>query len=123
MKHYSPITFDFKAFNVRMLQEGQEITLQGSVKNPILKLIRGDDIADLRKDQQRGHTRISLSSMEAEEQVTLPDGVSQLLAQFSDIFALPKSLPPNRSLDHQIPLHPEAKPFKLKPYRYPHSQK
>lgn len=123
MKYYSPITLDFKSFSVKMLQEGKEVTLQGSVKDPVLKLIRGDDITELRNDQQRSRTRVNLSSLEAQEQVNMPSEISQLLVRFSDVFALPKSLPPNRALDHQIPLLPEAKPFKLKPYRYPHSQK
>lgn len=39
------------------------------------------------------------------------------------MFATLKGLPPKRELDHQIILKPRAEPFKLKPYRYPHSHK
>lgn len=45
------------------------------------------------------------------------------LEKYSIVFSIPQSLPPTRSVDHAIPLHLNAKPFKLKPYRYPHSQK
>lgn len=76
MKHFSPITFDFEAFNIRMFQEGKEVTLQGSVKNPTIKLVRGEDMAKFRTDQQRSHSRFRLSSMEASEQVSSLDGVS-----------------------------------------------
>lgn len=117
MTHYSLITFDFKACNVRMVQDEQEVVLQGLVKNPILQLVRGEAITELRQDQQHNHSTIRLSSLDASEQVNIPAEVSQLLAQFSDVFVSPKSLPPNHTIDHHIPLHPEAKPFKLKPYR------
>ena len=53
----------------------------------------------------------------------MPKTLTQLLAQYDDIFAAPTTLPPNRSLNHQIPLKPDAKPFKIRPYRYPHRQK
>ncbi|XP_071903401.1 uncharacterized protein [Coffea arabica] len=39
------------------------------------------------------------------------------------VFTTPKTLPPERELDHRINLKPGAEPFKLKPYRYPHSHK
>ena len=57
-------------------------------------------------------------------QVTpVPKSITQLLGQYQDIFKEPTSLPPVRELDHQIPLIPDAKPFKINPYRYPHMQK
>lgn len=49
--------------------------------------------------------------------------VAALLAQFSDIFAEPKGLPPARFQDHAIPLIEGSNPVKVRPYRYPHSQK
>lgn len=63
-----------------------------------------------------------MAQLQAEE-VTLPTVISQLLIQFANVFALPSSLSPNRHLDHQTPLLPEAQPFKLKPYWYPHFHK
>lgn len=54
---------------------------------------------------------------------TPPTEINHLLDQFSEIFEAPKNLPPKRSPDHQILLKPNSYPFKLKPYRYSHSQK
>ena len=52
-----------------------------------------------------------------------PQEVEALLQEYKDVFQTPNSLPPSRSVDHEIPLKPEAQPFKLKPYRYPHCHK
>ena len=46
-----------------------------------------------------------------------------LLEDYKIVFGEPQSLPPPRNYDHQISLVPNAKPFKLAPYRYPHNQK
>ena len=46
-----------------------------------------------------------------------------LLHTYSVVFATPINLPPRRSHDHSIPLLERSQPIKVKPYRYPHSQK
>jgi len=46
-----------------------------------------------------------------------------LLHTFSSVFDTPTSLPPQRSHDHSISLLEGSQPVKVKPYRYPHSQK
>lgn len=39
------------------------------------------------------------------------------------LFQEPKTLPPSRACDHEIPLLPDAKPVNIGPYRYSHEQK
>lgn len=51
-----------------------------------------------------------------------PD-MQNLLSEFSDIFAAPTSLPPQRALDHAITLDSEARPVNSRPYRYSPLQK
>lgn len=46
-----------------------------------------------------------------------------LLQNYSRVFAIPKRLPPSRLCDHRIILQSNAAPVKVRPYRYPHSQK
>jgi len=46
-----------------------------------------------------------------------------LLHHYRSIFAVPTGLPPSRSHNHAIPLINDAQPVKVRPYRYPHSQK
>jgi hypothetical protein len=53
---------------------------------------------------------------------TAPE-IAMLLHTYRDVFTTPCALPPNRSHNHVIPLMEGAAPVKVKPYRYPHSQK
>ncbi|XP_071926629.1 uncharacterized protein [Coffea arabica] len=53
----------------------------------------------------------------------VPELITTVLEQFPKVFQEPAQLPPNRRLDHQIPLKPRGQAFKMKPYRYPHSPK
>ncbi|MCI16429.1 transposon Tf2-1 polyprotein, partial [Trifolium medium] len=46
-----------------------------------------------------------------------------LLHTYSAVFQQPEGLPPPRAQDHAITLLEGTKPVKVKPYRYPHSQK
>ena len=47
-----------------------------------------------------------------------PPAVQAVLDTFSDVFATPAGLPPERPYDHAIPLIPEAAPFNSRSYRY-----
>ena len=53
----------------------------------------------------------------------LDSKVAILLHTYNEVFAIPKGLPPPRSQNHAIPLLPGSGPVKVRPYRYPHSQK
>jgi len=47
------------------------------------------------------------------------DILERLLQEFSDLFAEPTGLPPQRHLDHRIHLAPDTAPVAVRPYRYP----
>jgi hypothetical protein len=47
-----------------------------------------------------------------------PAIIQQVLVEFQDVFAEPKSLPPHREYDHDVSLVPGAVPITAKPYRY-----
>ncbi|WVZ03423.1 hypothetical protein V8G54_024229 [Vigna mungo] len=49
--------------------------------------------------------------------------IATLLHKYSQLFPKPTSLPPSRSMDHQIHLLPNSSPVSVRPYRYPHFQK
>ena len=49
--------------------------------------------------------------------------LTSLLHKYHHLFQPPFGLPPERPIDHQIPLLPNTKPINVRPYRYPHCQK
>lgn len=49
--------------------------------------------------------------------------LKQLLMRYYDVFQKPIELPPPREQNHSIPLLQGSDPVKVRPYRYPHSQK
>lgn len=49
--------------------------------------------------------------------------LSLLLHTYGIVFSTPSGLPPLRTHVHSIPLLEGSNPVKVKPYRYPHSQK
>lgn len=53
----------------------------------------------------------------------MPHDLILLLQEFTDVFDVPKGLPPLRSHDHSITLVEGTSPVKVRPYRYPFSQK
>jgi hypothetical protein len=49
--------------------------------------------------------------------------IAMLLHNYQNVFKTPTALPPTRAHNHAIPLLEGTNPVKVKPYRYPHSQK
>lgn len=52
------------------------------------------------------------------ESVAPPAEIQQTVQEYSDVFATPQGLPPNRACDHRIPLLPGATPISIRPYRH-----
>ena len=128
MAAHSPITFDFKQLNMSFDEKGERILLHGESKETVLKL-PGD-----KAEKEGWSTRIWKHACGLQMKETQVNTVTQLdtdfqqslgalLKDYKDVFGEPRSLPPSRNCDHQIPLVPNVKPFKIAPYRYPHNQK
>jgi len=57
------------------------------------------------------------------DQITHLALLDELLVKYEDLFAEPRSLPPNRLFDHSINLKPNTEPVNIRAYRYPPIQK
>ena len=55
--------------------------------------------------------------------ISTPSIITKVLETYSAIFAEPTERPPERLIDHHIPLLPGSSPVNVRPYRYPHFQK
>ncbi|XP_027183811.1 uncharacterized protein LOC113782099 [Coffea eugenioides] len=122
MCQFSPITFDFHSLSIALSAEGSLLHLQGFINQPAMGLVRGKDLRSFIQEKQRCCAAWR-TDVTKEPEEPLPELIEGVLHQHSQVFTTPVGLPPERELDHQINLKPGAEPFKLKPYRYPHSHK
>jgi len=49
--------------------------------------------------------------------------LEKVLEECREIFEEPRELPPNRRVDHKIPLKSGIEAINIQPYRYPHVMK
>ncbi|XP_017431852.2 uncharacterized protein LOC108339224 [Vigna angularis] len=70
--------------------------------------------------KEKGIEMLSLESgLMQEEEVEL----EQILSAFEGVFRDPQGLPPERRVDHRIPLKEGSEAVNVRPYRYPHGMK
>ncbi|XP_019237623.1 PREDICTED: uncharacterized protein LOC109217806 [Nicotiana attenuata] len=65
----------------------------------------------------------TISTAKTQSEENIPAAIQQVLKEFPDVFAEPKTLPLRRNHDHFIPLKSEANPVSIRPYRYNFFQK
>lgn len=53
----------------------------------------------------------------------LAPAIKETVGQFTSVFQSPEGLPPNRGHEHAILLKQGSNPVRVRPYRYPQSQK
>lgn len=69
------------------------------------------------------NSSVPILETELEFPMGMPESLQHLLLKYKRIFSVPSSLPPSRACDHRINLQLDSQPVKVRPYRYPHSQK
>ncbi|KAJ1694535.1 hypothetical protein LUZ63_011233 [Rhynchospora breviuscula] len=128
-----PVCIDCVKGKVQLKQGGKEISLQVQGELAEVKLCQGE--VCLSTEQKKGSDVIfaQLFVTQASHDQQLPSFVDQLttlhpqvqavVTAYSTVFSEPSSLPPARSIDHQIPLKTDAIPVNIRPYRFSHFQK
>nr|XP_027120832.1 uncharacterized protein LOC113737890 [Coffea arabica] len=123
MTHYSPITFDFHQLTISLHNQGETIQLRGQAEDCDLDLIRGSDLRNFIEYKKKMCLALRMGHDKLPEESGMPAEVQEVLGNFHDVFQTPVELPPPKEIDHEIPLKQGAQAFKMKPYRYSHSQK
>ncbi|KAL3527963.1 hypothetical protein ACH5RR_012619 [Cinchona calisaya] len=114
MFQYSPFVFDFRQLLIQLHQEGESITLSGKLEVPTIKVVKGKAVKKFQKERFKACNSVELHCKNSNQVTPLPNAISELLVKYQDVFDVPKSLPPKRPLDHQIPLKPNSQPFKMR---------
>lgn len=118
---------DYASSTIKFLLQGKFITLQGDKDlqpsqahlNQLKRMQSIDAISEFT-------IQILPQTIPADELLELPTDMepkmATLLHTYRTVFSNPTDLPPNRTHNHAFSLH-EGEKVKLRPYRYPHSQK
>lgn len=118
-----PVLWDFKNLKMEFTVLGTKHTLKGG-EVPAVQLVDAKAMEQLlRRNPQGIMAQMCSIQVESSEQIQVNPEISILLQNYEDVFSEPKSLPPVRAHDHQIPLFPGTQPPSIRPYRYPYIQK
>lgn len=108
---------------ILIADEKQPCFVSGHAVNKRTREVKGGCLSaiQVQKGLRKGDVTYlaALIEIKPDVQVEVPDEVAGLLKEFKDVMPpeLPKTLPPRRATDHQIELHPGAKPPAKAPYR------
>lgn len=108
LKTYGKVTFDFQHNSITILRDGQSLALKGITEGAKLRLITAKQWVQVQELQLENCCIINHCPREKNKPVEmgLPIALQEVLKKFEDIFEEPKGLPPQRSLNHKIPLLP-----------------
>ncbi|KAL0376671.1 UNVERIFIED_CONTAM: Transposon Ty3-G Gag-Pol polyprotein [Sesamum calycinum] len=119
----NPIELDFHQLQVTITQSGKKIILKALTEKGDFKTVSAYSLSKLLRRGNYGMKGqiyvVNKDINQGEKNPRLLD----LLHHFSDIFQEPRTLPPERTIEHHIELVPDAIPRKQHPYRYAYGQK
>lgn len=124
-----PHVADYKSLSLKFYHQDQFITLVGdkSAKplqtqfNHIRRMHHTNSIVAMLALQMLPPDPIPDHMLDFPQD--MPPDLISLLQQYSEVFHTPSGLPPPRDQNHAITLIQGTDPIKVRPYRYPHSQK
>jgi Reverse transcriptase (RNA-dependent DNA polymerase)/Retroviral aspartyl protease len=128
LSKFEPMLIGWQQKWIEFDNEGHKVRLQVQDENVVIQFCEGVQVdKELLSGNDVMLAQVWMCEETPEALPSLLHSVSpefhELLQQFSTVFAEPNSLPPMRSIDHQIPLIPSAEPVNLRPYRYSHYQR
>ncbi|XP_026410147.1 uncharacterized protein LOC113305293 [Papaver somniferum] len=123
LKTLGDVLFNFSKLSISFKYRRKKITLQGIFPKPSLLQMGCATVKKFLSNTTHGMVGHLFSISTPTSPPITPDILFLLLHEFDDIFQEPKQLPPQRNLDHKIPLQPNATPINLRAYKFPYIQK
>ncbi|XP_026428676.1 uncharacterized protein LOC113324580 [Papaver somniferum] len=123
LKTLGDVLFNFSKLSISFKYKGKKITLQGVGKQTSLLQMSGEAVKKFLSSSSHGLVGHLFSISTPTSPPTTPDILLPLLHEFDDIFQEPTQLPPQRNLDHKIPLQPNSAPINLRSYKSPYIKK
>lgn len=129
---YAPIQLHTRTPGISFHKDRKKIMLKGLTKKiPIQQATKKDMRRWKKEGLQRYLVQCSARQLETKEEgenmhiIADPETrtLTEIIKEFHELFEEPKTLPPQREFDHEIPLILGAKPANSKPYRYSFDKK
>jgi hypothetical protein len=119
LKAHSPMNCHWARRTVEFMDKGRRICLQGVEPSQMhMNEIKAEQLLKWAAGNEIGAFAIVETLEATPEDKEIPPEIQAVLDQYQDVFDDPRTLPPERLLDHSIPLLPNATPVNSKPYRY-----
>lgn len=123
LSQFGKVTLDFKHHTVQfsVKGKGKEIELQGIQPHMRMNMITMEQMSKgVQKGGQEGEAFLCVISQQETKGANPCHGeIDSLLEEYGHLFEVPKALPPERNMDHKIPIKPNVPPIKQTAYRYP----
>ncbi|RZS19516.1 hypothetical protein BHM03_00051915 [Ensete ventricosum] len=116
------VPWNFFKFIMKFFSHGKQVILCGKHGSDVTTICTQRMKEVLHKVNSGFLMQLQQQSMGEPTKIEDPN-LLHLLAEFLDVFAEPRSLPPTRRHDHQIPILPRKPLANTRSYRYHHLQK
>lgn len=127
LRQLGPILTNYDTLTMQFRYQGDSVTLRADAIPPITNTSTLQLRRLIQTHSAAAFFHISISANTPQTLATSPPHpipeITLLLQQYRHLFATPTSLPPPRTITHQIHLLPNTEPINIRPYRYPHFQK
>lgn len=126
-----PITFDYTHLWMVFQHADQRIRFQG-VTQPSMHYLIPSNFSKISANGNPQFFQLTIEPKQPRHSLSASDpaappqfltALHALLQHHATIFSTPTGLPPERHVDHRIPLITGASPVNVRPYRYPYFQK
>ncbi|XP_004514546.1 uncharacterized protein [Cicer arietinum] len=114
---------NFGKLELTLSRDGKLITLVSDPSLTKTELSYGAFMQILKEEGEGLLIQYDSAEQKPAEVSIIPEVVSEVLQQYSEVFEDPQGLPPQMRLDHAIHLKEGAEIPNLRPYKYPHYQK
>ncbi|KAJ4764940.1 polyprotein [Rhynchospora pubera] len=126
LSQHGPMSIDWEAGKVQLCKEGKVMDLVVTQEEATAHMCQG--FWNPTREQQKGHLLLlahisCLDEVKWDKHATPGADMQLILSKFPQVFQEPTTLPPQRTVDHQIPILPDSKPISIRPYRYSYFQR
>ncbi|KAJ4754640.1 polyprotein [Rhynchospora pubera] len=124
LSSFGEMTINWERGDIKMFHKGRDVRLHMQEVVAEVQFLQGT--TSLERERRCGNEVIlaHLFNLQVSNNSTsIEPALKHVLDKYQQVFLEPKSLPPQRTVDHKVVLLPGSKPVSQRPYRFSHYQK